>query len=57
MTEDEEQMKQLHYSLVDVFTNQPFGGNQLAVFPDARGLDPLRVEAQRKIIADRPPSS
>jgi hypothetical protein len=24
--------------LVDVFTDQPFGGNQLAVFPDARGL-------------------
>ena len=25
----------LHY---DVFTARPFGGNQLAVFPDARGL-------------------
>jgi len=23
----------------DVFTDRPFGGNQLAVFPDARGLD------------------
>lgn len=25
---------------VDVFTDQAFGGNQLAVFPDARGIDP-----------------
>jgi trans-2,3-dihydro-3-hydroxyanthranilate isomerase len=24
----------------DVFTDRPFGGNQLAVFPDARGIDP-----------------
>ncbi|HEY6218877.1 MAG TPA: PhzF family phenazine biosynthesis protein [Gemmatimonadaceae bacterium] len=24
----------------DVFTDQPFGGNQLAVFPDAAGIDP-----------------
>src|SRR6476661_4013636 len=24
----------------DVFTDQAFGGNQLAVFPDARGIDP-----------------
>ena len=38
-------MKQLHYSLVDVFTNQPFGGNQLAVFPDARGLAPETMQA------------
>jgi trans-2,3-dihydro-3-hydroxyanthranilate isomerase len=27
-----------HYLTVDVFTNQRFGGNQLAVIPDARGL-------------------
>jgi predicted PhzF superfamily epimerase YddE/YHI9 len=26
-------MKQLRYILVGVFTNQPFGGNQLDVFP------------------------
>src|SRR5690349_9621462 len=25
----------LRFSLVDVFSDQPFGGNQLAVFPDA----------------------
>jgi len=26
------------FSLVDVFTNRPFGGNRLAVFPDATGI-------------------
>ena len=26
------------YHTVDVFTDKPFGGNQLAVLPDARGL-------------------
>jgi len=41
-------MKQLHYCLVDVFTNQPFGGNQLAVFPDARGLAPETMQALAK---------
>src|SRR5205809_7958753 len=41
-------MKQLQYSLVDVFTNQPFGGNQLAVFPDARGLAPETMQALAK---------
>lgn len=29
----------------DVFTDSPFGGNQLAVFPDARGLDDERMFA------------
>jgi trans-2,3-dihydro-3-hydroxyanthranilate isomerase len=29
----------------DVFTDRPFGGNQLAVFPDARGLDSARMQA------------
>lgn len=28
-----------HFVLVDVFTDRPFAGNQLAVFPDGRGLD------------------
>jgi trans-2,3-dihydro-3-hydroxyanthranilate isomerase len=28
----------LHYYLVDVFTDRPFGGNQLAVFPDATDI-------------------
>jgi trans-2,3-dihydro-3-hydroxyanthranilate isomerase len=29
---------------VDVFTNERFGGNQLAVFTDARGLDQLEMQ-------------
>jgi trans-2,3-dihydro-3-hydroxyanthranilate isomerase len=41
-------MKQRHYFLVDVFTNQPFGGNQLAVFPHARGLAPQTMQALAK---------
>ncbi|MBO0782155.1 MAG: PhzF family phenazine biosynthesis protein, partial [Ktedonobacteraceae bacterium] len=41
-------MKHLPYVLVDVFTNQPFGGNQLAVFPDARGLTPQVMQALAK---------
>lgn len=28
----------MRYLTLDVFTGQPFGGNQLAVFPDARGI-------------------
>jgi trans-2,3-dihydro-3-hydroxyanthranilate isomerase len=31
----------LHY---DVFTNDPLAGNQLAVFPDVRGLDAARMQ-------------
>ena len=41
-------MKQMHYSLVDVFTKRPFGGNQLAVFPDARGLTTETMQALAK---------
>ena len=41
-------MKQMHYSLLDVFTNRPFGGNQLAVFPDARGLTAETMQALAK---------
>jgi trans-2,3-dihydro-3-hydroxyanthranilate isomerase len=33
------------YYTADVFTDRPFGGNQLAVFPDARGLDSARMQA------------
>jgi trans-2,3-dihydro-3-hydroxyanthranilate isomerase len=29
-----------HYYLADVFTTNRFGGNQLAVFPDAKEIDP-----------------
>jgi len=31
-------MKEYHFIQVDVFTDTPFGGNPLAVFPDAQGL-------------------
>jgi trans-2,3-dihydro-3-hydroxyanthranilate isomerase len=33
------------YLTADVFTDKPFGGNQLAVFPDGRGLDDERMFA------------
>lgn len=33
------------YATADVFTDTIFGGNQLAVFPDARGLDTARMQA------------
>jgi trans-2,3-dihydro-3-hydroxyanthranilate isomerase len=33
-------MPTFRFVTVDVFTKQRFGGNQLAVFPDARDLDP-----------------
>ena len=32
------------YQLVDVFTRERFGGNPLAVFPDAQGLDPALMQ-------------
>ena len=32
----------VHY---DVFTDRPFEGNQLAVFPDARGLSIAQMQA------------
>ena len=32
-------MRKLRYQLVDVFTNERFGGNQLAVFTNGRGLE------------------
>jgi trans-2,3-dihydro-3-hydroxyanthranilate isomerase len=33
-------MRSFSYLITDVFTGTRFGGNQLAVFPDARDLDP-----------------
>ena len=33
------------YCTADVFTTVPFGGNQLAVLPDARGLDTEQMQA------------
>lgn len=34
-----------HFSWVDVFTQHPFQGNQLAVFPDARGLTDAEMQS------------
>jgi trans-2,3-dihydro-3-hydroxyanthranilate isomerase len=41
-------MKKFRYCLVDVFTDRPFGGNPLAVFPDARGLASETMQALTK---------
>ena len=37
-------MKQYEFHLVDVFTDRQFAGNQLAVLPDARGLDAATMQ-------------
>jgi len=34
----------LRFLLVDVFSERPFGGNQLAVFPDAEDIDPSLLQ-------------
>jgi trans-2,3-dihydro-3-hydroxyanthranilate isomerase len=39
----------LGYLTLDVFTTRPFGGNQLAIIPDARGLD---SDAMQRITAE-----
>src|SRR6478672_6870037 len=36
-------MPKFRYLTADVFTDVPFGGNQLAVFPDARGIPEHRL--------------
>jgi trans-2,3-dihydro-3-hydroxyanthranilate isomerase len=38
-------MMQLNFVTVDVFTDRPFGGNQLAVVPDARGVPTAQMQA------------
>ncbi len=38
----------VRYRVVDVFTDTPLQGNPLAVFPDARGLDDLTMQAIAK---------
>ncbi len=38
-------MRAFRFVTVDVFTDQRFGGNQLAVFPDARGLSDAEMQA------------
>ncbi len=37
--------RQIAFTIVDVFTSQPFGGNQLAVFTDAAALTPAEMQA------------
>src|SRR6478735_3330753 len=38
-------MRRLRYVVVAVFTDVPLAGNQLAVFTDARDLDPLTMQS------------
>jgi trans-2,3-dihydro-3-hydroxyanthranilate isomerase len=44
----EDYMRKLHYHLVDVFTDRPFGGNQLAVFTNGRGISTEKMQALAK---------
>lgn len=37
-------MKKYHFVIADVFTDEPFGGNQLAVFVNARGLSDNQMQ-------------
>jgi trans-2,3-dihydro-3-hydroxyanthranilate isomerase len=37
-------MRDFPFLTYDVFTETPFGGNPLAVFPDARGIDPAMFQ-------------
>src|SRR5258708_5839422 len=37
-------MKKYHFVIADVFTDEAFGGNQLAVFVDARGLSDVQMQ-------------
>ena len=41
-------MRQLRYVVADVFTDTALSGNQLAVFTDARDLDPITMQALAK---------
>lgn len=41
-------MRKLHYHLVDVFTGRAFGGNQLAVFTNGRGISSEKMQALAK---------
>jgi len=41
-------MTRKEYTLVDVFTDTKFGGNQLAVFTDGRGIDATTMQAMAK---------
>lgn len=41
-------MRKLHYHRVDVFTDEAFGGNPLAVFTNGRGISPETMQAIAK---------
>jgi trans-2,3-dihydro-3-hydroxyanthranilate isomerase len=41
-------MKNARYVRVDVFADKPFGGNPLAVFPEAQGLEPDEMQLLAK---------
>jgi trans-2,3-dihydro-3-hydroxyanthranilate isomerase len=41
-------MRRARYVVCDVFTDTPLAGNQLAVFTDARDLDPITMQALAK---------
>jgi len=41
-------MSNYRYLLLDVFTDRPFGGNPLDVFPDAQGIDSKTMQAIAK---------
>lgn len=41
-------MKKARFVRVDVFTKKPFGGNPLAVFPEAEGLTPREMQLLAK---------
>src|SRR5256885_14877684 len=41
-------MTRHEYTLVDVFTDRKFGGNQLAVFRDGRGIDDAAMQTAAK---------
>ena len=50
-------MSVLSYVRLDVFTNQPFNGIQLAVFADAAGIDERRMQRiAMKWRSPKPPS-
>jgi trans-2,3-dihydro-3-hydroxyanthranilate isomerase len=38
-------VKEFHFVQVDVFTDEPFGGNPLAVFPEAEGLTTQEMQS------------
>jgi trans-2,3-dihydro-3-hydroxyanthranilate isomerase len=45
VTREDDQTMSHGFVIADVFTTSPFGGNQLAVFPDARGLSDRGMQA------------